>query len=428
VAYANLTRGDNVKHIMRWPGRSQANENKSPTVVVYDKHTNSLSTWGFQSETRAEQNNPNKDYNQWFKTFLDPKVLQQAQMKDPEHSPRSQADVDRWTQDYLCKLYQWVEYSLSPHLPADKPWAIANVEFLFSVPTTWEPHTTAKKFETIASHAGFGSCPQHTIRIGLTEAEAAAVHVSVEAPGIFEENQVLLVCDAGGGTTDLSVMRVSGLGGIKQNVPSLKQLDVVNGRNIGSAQIDEAFEDMLLSRLGQANRAMPMGIDIEDAAWLMMKSNQYQDAKCSYGSPDDIDFPVDIPGLNLGYFNPHFAIQNGKMSFSLADLQQLFDTQITRLFDLIDSQLQSFQQKFPIDQIAHIVLSGGLGNSAYVQRRLKERYAMVSSSRLQVHVAPDPQLAVCKGIVADRVQKIKGGKAVLGWRCCRVSYGTICKF
>jgi hypothetical protein len=78
------------------------------------------------------------------------------------------------------------------------------------------------------------------------------------------------------------------------------------------------------------------------------------------------------------------------------------------------------------------VLSGGLGNSAYVQSRLRERYSsgnapFPNTRSLQVRVAPEPQLVVCKGIVADRVQKLKSGKSVLGWRCSRASYGTLCK-
>jgi hypothetical protein len=425
VAYANLTRGEKVQYIQKWPGRAQANENKVPTVVVYDKQTSKISSWGFMSETRAEQNSNDREYCDWFKTFLDPAVLKQAQLKDPQNSPKSQADVDRWTEDYMRLLYQHVEFKLSGELPSHKPWPLAKVEYMFSVPTTWAPNPTVEKFKSIASRAGFGSQPNHTLTVGLTEAEAAAVYVSVEAPGIFEENQVLLVCDAGGGTTDLSVMKVSG---IQRGVPSLKQLDVVNGRNIGSAQIDQAFEDLVLSRLEQANRISPLEIDIEDAAWMMMKSAKYQDAKCCYGAPDDTDFRVNVPGLNLAYSNPQCAIQDGQMLFTLGDLQSLFDTQIKRLFDLIDSQLQSFQQKFPTDQIAHLVLSGGLGNSEYVQRRLKERYAMSSSNTLQVHVSPDPQLAVCKGMVADRVAQSKGGKAILNWRCCRASYGTICEY
>ncbi|TLD35794.1 hypothetical protein E2P81_ATG02097 [Venturia nashicola] len=424
VAYANLTRGESVRWIQKWPGRAQANENKVPTVLVYDKHGAGISSWGFMSETRAEQNNPTlRDYCDWFKTFLDPTVLAKAQAKDPKNSPKSQAAVDQWTEDYLRLLFQHIESKLSQELESvNKPWSLATIDFVFSVPTTWPP-STVNKFRVIASRAGFASHATHTLNIGLTEAEAAAVYVSVEAQVIFAENQVLLVCDAGGGTTDLSVMQVSGL---QRGLPALKQLDVVSGRNIGSAQIDQAFEDMVLSRLEQANERRSLGLDLEDAAWMMMKSAQYQDAKCCYGSPDDTDFSVLIPKLDLSYTNERFRIVDGAMKFTLADLQQLFDTQITRLFELIDSQMESFDRKFPNDSIAHLVLSGGLGNSAYVQRKMKQRYAMNVHTSLQVHVAPEPQLAVCKGIVLDWL-RTKKNQPVLEWRCCRSSYGTECK-
>jgi hypothetical protein len=78
------------------------------------------------------------------------------------------------------------------------------------------------------------------------------------------------------------------------------------------------------------------------------------------------------------------------------------------------------------------VLSGGLGNSAHVQTHIRERYSFgnapfPNARCLQVRVAPDPQLVVCKGIVADRVQKIRTNRSVLEWRCSRASYGTTCK-
>jgi hypothetical protein len=31
------------------------------------------------------------------------------------------------------------------------------------------------------------------------------------------------------------------------------------------------------------------------------------------------------------------------------------------------------------------------------------------------------------GNVADRVEKLRRGESVLGWRCCRLSYGVLCK-
>lgn len=68
----------------------------------------------------------------------------------------------------------------------------------------------------------------------------------------------------------------------------------------------------------------------------------------------------------------------------------------------------------------------------YVQRCIREHYSLGRSPfpnarSIQVRVAPEPQLVVCKGIVADRVQKLKSGLSVLRWRCSRASYGTLCK-
>lgn len=44
-----------------------------------------------------------------------------------------------------------------------------------------------------------------------------------------------------------------------------------------------------------------------------------------------------------------------------------------------------------------------------------------------MRIAPDPQLSVCKGIVANEVQKLKYGQPILMWRCCRASYGMLCR-
>ncbi|KAH8591554.1 hypothetical protein B0O99DRAFT_675246 [Bisporella sp. PMI_857] len=432
VAYANPSVGsDTIRWIQRWPGRMQANENKVPTILVYpahQSHPKTPSSWGFLSETATEQTAENKEHREWFKTYIDEDRLRQAQQEAKNQSdvPRSIEEVESWYLDYFRFLYQYIEFKLQGELAST--WSNARVEFIFSVPTTWKPHPTVERFRAITERAGFGKFPNHRSIIGLTEAEAAAVHMSKESPAIFRERDILLVCDAGGGTTDLSALRVTGTGG---GSLQLEQLDVVFGANIGSAQIDSAFEDSVEQRLEAANQATPMGIDLEDTPWEMMKSKEYQNAKCDYGAPDDTDsFSVAVPRLSKSYGNAAFGIIDGEMRFQRDELQAIFDKQIIKLFELIDKQLQRMQQKLPSEQVAHLVLSGGLGNSAYVQKRLRARYAHSSFSNaasLQVRVAPDPQLVVCKGIVADRLQKLKGGHSVLGWRCCRASYGTICK-
>lgn len=430
--------------MQKWPGRQQANENKVPTVIVYPSISPSSpssgsssqsplsvrpSSWGFLSETVAESTGEDKDYKEWFKTCLDPSKLAQKQAEEPEDAPASLAEVEKWYEDYLGKMYEYLTFKLGGELSGTK-WESGRIEFIFSVPTTWPVIPTVENFKNIVRRAGFGQHKNHSVTIGLTEAEAAAVHVSTEAPGIFREGDILLVCDAGGGTTDLSVLRVAKT--VNQAI-TLQQLDVVFGETIGSAAIDFAFEQLVKARLSLAHATQPLPIEIEDAAWDMMKSRDFQAVKCEYGSPDDTPlFSIGIPRVAQAYNNqdPEVRIKNGEMQFERGDLQKLFDKQINKLFKLIDTQLQSLYQKFPNEQVAHLVLSGGLGNSAYVQSELRKYYArttLPNARNICVRIAPDPQLAVCKGLVSDRVRKLLTSHSVLGWRCCRASYGTMCK-
>lgn len=369
VSYANLSIGsDSVKWIQKWPGRSQANENKVPTIVVYPNSQPVPSSWGFLSETTTEQNADDKDHREWFKTHLDPVRLAQAQRQDPEGAPRSVEEVEKYYTDYLRLLYRHVEYKLSSDIQG-ATWQNASIEFIFSVPTTWHPEIV-EKFRSIAQHAGFGGWPGHSVTVGLTEAEAAAVHTSIEASAIFRERDILLVCDAGGGTTDLSVLRVTHTSGEDL---SLDQLDVVYGGNIGSAAIDHDFENLVKRRLDQADQIRSLGISPEEAAWEMMKSKDFQNTKCEHGGPDDTPlFSVPIPRLTSDYVNNSQAIQNGEMRFSRSvllfsktktmslsigrgDLCRLFDQQIQKLIDLIDSQLHKMQKKFPNEQVVSVV-------------------------------------------------------------------------
>jgi hypothetical protein len=404
-----------------------SSSSSSPTTPsAYPQPT----SWGFLSESAAETSAEDKDYKEWFKTSLDPSKLAQKQAEDPESAPSSLQEVEKWYEDYLRKMYEYLAFKLGSELAPGIEWETAKIEFIFSVPTTWPVIPVVENFKRIVHRSGFGVHASHSVSIGLTEAEAAAVHVSTEAPGIFRERDILLVCDAGGGTTDLSVLRVTNT--VNQSI-SLQQLDVVFGETIGSAAIDYEFEKLVARRLNAAHAISPLPILPEDAAWEMMKSRDFQAVKCEYGSPDDTPlFSIGIPRAPHTYTNldPEVRIKGGEMTFEREDLQTLFDKQIAKLCRLIDTQLQALYQKFPNEQVAHLVLSGGLGNSAYVQSRLRAHYAatkLPNAAEVRVRVAPDPQLAVCKGLVVDRVRKLLTSHSVLGWRCCRASYGTMCK-
>ncbi|KAI8933611.1 hypothetical protein NX059_009339 [Plenodomus lindquistii] len=425
VAYCNVATGsDTVRHIQRWPGRMQANENKVPSLLIYPDNSTTPSSWGFLAETAQEASGVGHESREWFKIMLDEELLEQGRKSanDPSKVPQIH-EVEKYYTDYFQFLYRSIEARLKGEVASR--WGDARIEFIFSVPTTWKPVPTVERFRRIISAAGFGSSPSHEASIGLTEAEAAAVHTARSMPDIFKENEILF---------DLSIFRVKNTFGGSLN---LEQIDVVFGAHIGAAQLDSLYENMVSERLQHANTMAAMGlVDISHAAWEMRISKEYQNAKCDYGSEESMadteTFAVRVPKLDRGYENRQFGVSGGDMHFRRDDLKGFFDTQIAKLFEMIDKQLVRIQHKHPAQEVAHLVLSGGLGNSAYVQSCLHNRYASQNSvhpnaRNLQIRIAPDPQLVVCKGNVADRVQKLRTGQSVLGWRCCRASYGTMCK-
>lgn len=283
-----------------------------PTILVYPDHRPNPSSWGFLSETVSEQNAPDKDYKDWFKTFLDPVRLKQKQAEDPRYSPSSIYEVERWYEDYHRLLYKHIEFKLSSEL-SGAPWHSAYIEFIFSVPTTWGP-PVVERYRSIVERSGFAQCRNHTLSIGLTEAEAAAVHTSLEASGIFKEQDILLVCDAGGGTTDLSVLGVSDT---RTGALTLQQLDVVFGATIGSAAIDYDFESYARSQLEIAQLSSPLPMPPEEVAWEMMKSRDFQNTKCEHGGPGEAPmFSVPIPKLDPAYANLTVGIEYSEMKFT----------------------------------------------------------------------------------------------------------------
>lgn len=64
----------------------------------------------------------------------------------------------------------------------------------------------------------------------------------------------------------------------------------------------------------------------EEAAWQMMKSKEFQNAKCEHGSPSDTPiFSVGIPQIGRNYTQVDIGIMHGEMRFRRYCVHQLAD-------------------------------------------------------------------------------------------------------
>lgn len=67
-----------------------------------------------------------------------------------------------------------------------------HVEYNFSTPTTWKNPAMIASVEELVKSAGFASTPKQSVRMALTEAEAAAIEASTTQ---YRAGEIFLICD-----------------------------------------------------------------------------------------------------------------------------------------------------------------------------------------------------------------------------------------
>ncbi|KAF4628876.1 hypothetical protein G7Y89_g9275 [Cudoniella acicularis] len=408
------------KIIQTWPGGPdrlpRARDGKVPTTLMYKEGDTEgggdLQQWGFGCDF-------NQPRVEWFKRYLDPQVLQAFQIANPTEAYTSEA-IARFYKDFLANLYDHLKWVIRSQ---DGNWRRAKVEFLFSVPSTFKSPAISEKYLRYIEEAGFGrGGPNHTVEISLTEPEAAAVYTVTESARGYQPNEILIVVDSGGGTTDLCIFEMTGT--LEQ--PSFNEMLPVNGIDIGSTNIDLAFQRLVLDRMQRA------GLDVTDNPdWKMINSDEYEVQKCNFGTPGSQTpyISIRVPTLPDDYTNDAFGISRGRMLFTSDDFKSLFDPQIIAIESAIRAHLDTFGRIHSQKQVNHLVLCGGLGSSAYLRTELSQRLITGSphdrARRMEILVSDDPQLAVMKGLVIDRLKKLETGQPVLRIRRARISYGIL---
>ncbi|KAI9368234.1 hypothetical protein BJX61DRAFT_546732 [Aspergillus egyptiacus] len=415
VAYSHGPTWPTPKPIQHWPGLLGSQiATKVPSHILYlssPSPTTPNIKWGFQCEDSlntgtADPAHGTKSIKQFFKLNLDPS-FSDSRPNAPTHD-----DAMRYFQDYIKCLYGYLTSYFEKSLPR---FGDRRVEFVFSVPTTWKDPRMVEGLRRAIGSCLYNSQTKgvHKAVIGLTEAEAAAVYVS----GLhYQKNDVILVCDAGGGTTDVNVLKlVSDPGAPTVYHP----LGYVEGKPIGSVFIDLGVHALLCTKLSPISASLPGSL--EDVAWSMM-NGRFERFKCSFGVEGGalLSLQLDLPASVVDPHSPECGIHNGKVD----EIRHIFDQKINDLFDLLDEQIRRLAVNHPAEKISFLVLSGGFGSCPYVRNRLTARYA--SQTGMQVLTVDEPQLAVVQGQVLNRIQQLKSGSTMFNHLYSPVSYGVIC--
>jgi hypothetical protein len=211
--------------IQRWPGKMSSEYfSKVRTAVAYQQ--NDCRKWGFECDDLPSD----YDVKRSFKLHLD----SHHQSSNGEQSSTSDTEEARqYFHDYLNKLWHTSKHEIGrcfgvPEKNVDIWFHGLNIDFLFSVPDTWHDSGMWEKFEELIKNTELGQNPEkHCIQLRLTESEATVI-ATLNCDKVGE---VLLVCDAGGGTVDVGILQVTACG---DGIIHLKPLVEFAGVEAGS--------------------------------------------------------------------------------------------------------------------------------------------------------------------------------------------------
>ncbi|KAI6778357.1 uncharacterized protein J7T54_002981 [Emericellopsis cladophorae] len=338
VSYLNRTRGNNIVQIFKdWGGYRV--EDKAPTRLKYVDNKGKPSSWGFKCE-----NDHYGEVQEWFKTDFG---------VGPRDSDR-QVEVRRLYTDYLECLYEQLRSEFPPAVLNGKHWDRTSIRFYFSVPATWDT-AIVDEFCVLARRAGFGSQPGFDVKATLTEPHAVAAY-TLSCEGFIEDLCFLNIDDALKGKISMRIQ-------------------------CGSTFIDSGFMELAKARLQPL--AHILSSSIEDVAWQMMRGIDFQSNKKELGSGrwgDEDTFRIKIPNMPHSISEASLRVKDGDMQFAWSELRQIFDTQVVQMTRMLDSMMehQGLRASPRYSQVNHVILSGGLGSSKYVQ---KEIFGHISKSK-----------------------------------------------
>lgn len=200
-------------------------------------------------------------------------------------------------------------------------------------------------------------------RLVLNEPTAAAVAYGLEAG----EEQTFVVFDFGGGTFDVSVVRIV-------DEQTVEILGTGGNSRLGGTDIDQCIVDFILERMKQETGQDCSGND-RLVGRLRLKAEETKINLCNERQDQEIFLEYPTPEL-----------EEFSCNISFAAFEQMIAPLIDRTFDEIEIALKSAvdneRHELTMDDIDAFILVGGSSKIPAVERMLKERYGKPVKSDL----------------------------------------------
>ncbi|PYI07367.1 actin-like ATPase domain-containing protein [Aspergillus sclerotiicarbonarius CBS 121057] len=370
VAWALSDCPDKPEVITSWPGSGNRTTPKVPSTMAFK--CGRRFQWGYQTSFFG-------DHIRGVKILLDesqdPKYVAALESAGFIKKNRNSAIVLAGL--YLEQLVLHTKKILQRRFGT----AIQSMEmrYVVTVPAVWSDKA---KDTTLRAAVNAGISPQGISLV--SEPEAAALHcMTVIRPNLIQDGDVVVVCDAGGGTVDLISYCV------KTVLPlRLEESAEGTGGICGSMMLDVEFTKFLN---GLMNQKIPD--KAREIALRFWQDNIKPNFPSDTNFLEEIHF-VPLPGVKD---NSKIDLKDGFLQLDGAQIKAIFDPIVKQVQDLVGDQVARVDASGK--SVKAILLVGGFGSSEYLYQCIQKAYSPI------IVMQPPNSGAVRHGIEDNQVGK-----------------------
>lgn len=226
-------------------------KDKAPTLVIYDQ-SRQLKSWGLEAKLKIKLQalEPTDTIMKEFKLRLPRTIAQKGASQKPGSVEENEEDSNlRALIDYLKVVYTHVHQSLSNSLAVQeekRPVDRESIRFVLTVPAIWNDNQRAvmRQAATVAGLIHENDHEKRLIIINESLAATLFAERDMESGEFLEEDDIYIVCDAGGGTIDIASFIKT-----KEHQENISfgrcQLTADSGGECGSTFIDKNMRELL---------------------------------------------------------------------------------------------------------------------------------------------------------------------------------------
>ncbi|EUC60271.1 heat shock 70 kDa protein 12A [Rhizoctonia solani AG-3 Rhs1AP] len=365
VAFTFLESGrDQVIHrISSWPGQAAHNlQAKVPTLVWYDASKKAVS---FGAECLLPDVELEAEDERWslakhFKLHLHPSDMKAKHAFKLDALPPG-VSLRQIYSDFMGYLFKHTKSYFEDRIVDGKQiWSKykTTMDIIIAHPNGWGLRQQVfLRSAMVATDLIPADQASRRIRF-VTEAEAS-LHYCIYHTNLGSRlipGTDLIICDAGGSTVDTSAYSIVSARPVLQ----LGQKSVSACVQSGAIFVDLEAEKYLRSTL--TNSGLPLEEVMEYTATGVKDFESY--AKRSFHN-DTAAYTIGISHSRLN--DPSIRTRRGRMTLPGSVVESFFDPCVQEVVSSIDQMLRVLQTPY-------ILLVGGLGDSPYIRKKLKERY------------------------------------------------------